>query len=172
MRRVVSGFCVITLLFGMCSGYVVIEKDIKKEETISFNFTDRKDEILEFIDVSDYENVKIIDYGMNKGEAIVTLKNEELILNLYDGKYSEGKEIREKIKTEDIEGMVLKNGKGYFVPEEEPIKIISVDGDFKSASIKNSEIVLEVAEDAKGEEGYNEEKIVKSFICSSKTLTL
>lgn len=164
MKRFISGFCAVTFIFSMCSGYVVIQKDIKKEETISFNFTDRKDEILEYIDVSDYENVKIVDYAMNKGEAIITLKDEELILDLYDGKYSEGEEVREKIKTEDIENVALKNGKGYFSPKEEPIKIISVDGDFKSASLKNGEIVLEVAEDAKGEEGYNKDKIVKSKI--------
>ena len=30
MRRFVSGFCAIVLLFSLCSGYVVVEKDIKK----------------------------------------------------------------------------------------------------------------------------------------------
>ncbi|MBE5813204.1 MAG: hypothetical protein E7314_06095 [Clostridiales bacterium] len=164
MKRFVSGLCVIILLFSTCSGYVVVEKDIRKEEIISFNFTSEEDELLEYIDVSEYENVKIIDYGMNKGDAIINLEDDELILDLFEGKYSKGKEIREKIKTEDVESIVAKNGKGYFTPEENIKSIVGVDGDFENGAIKNGEIVFEISEDAKGETGYNEEKIVKSKI--------
>ena len=162
MRKFISGFCAAVLLFSTTSAYIVVEKDVKKEETISFNFTNRKDELLECIDVSDYKDVKVIDYGMNKGDAIITLSDEELVLDLYDGKYSEGEELRNKIKTEYIDSIVSKNGGAYFVPEEDVKNIISVDGDFESGTINDGKIVLEIAEYAEGEKGYDEESIVRS----------
>ena len=96
MRRLISFFCSVIILISTCSGYVVIKKDVRKEETITFNFTDTNDEIVEYIDVSEYENVKILDYGTNKGNAIIKLEDDSLVLDLYNGKYSKGEEIREK----------------------------------------------------------------------------
>ena len=164
MRRLISGFCSIIILLSTCSGYVVIEKDVVKEETITFNFTDTNDEIIEYIDVSEYKNVKILDYGTSKGEAIIELEEDDLVLDLYDGKYSKGEEIREKTKTEEIDGVISSNGKCYFEPQEEVKKIINIDGDFESGKIENGEIVLDIKDNAKGENGYDEEKIVKSKI--------
>ena len=50
MKRIISGFCALVIFISTCSGYIVVEKDVTKEEVISFNFTDSEDELLEYID--------------------------------------------------------------------------------------------------------------------------
>lgn len=164
MKRICSILCVICVFMSTCSGYMSIEKDIKKEKIISFNFTGKKDEMLEYIDVSDYENVNIVDYNMNKGKGIITLEDDNILLDLYDGKYSRGEEVREKVETEYIEDIIPENNKYTFEPSEDVNEIISVDGDFKNAVIKNGEIVLDIDEMAQGNEGYDFTNVVTSEI--------
>lgn len=164
MKRICSVLCAICIFISTCSGYTTIEKDIKKEKIISFNFTGKKDEMLEYIDISEYENVEIVDYSMNKGKSIITLEEDNILLDLYDGKYSKGEEIREKVTTEYIEDAILPNGKYVFEPSEEASKVINVDGDFKNAIAKNGQIILEVDENAKGIAGYDLDNVVTSEI--------
>ena len=46
---------------------------------------------------------------MNNGEAIIEIEEDRLVLDLFNGKYSNGKEIRKKVKTEDIENLIAQN---------------------------------------------------------------
>lgn len=164
MKRLISGLSSVIIFFSTCSGYVVVEKDIKKEEILSFNFTGSEDEIVEYIDISEYVNAQIVDYGMNKGKAKIKIEDDEVRIDMYDGKYTKGEEIREKIKTEEIEMVAVKDDKYVLIPDKDIVSIEKVDGDFEEVKIVDEKIILTVSDEASGEEGYNRENIVKSEI--------
>lgn len=164
MKKIISGLCAISIFFSTGIAFVSYETTIRAEKVIPINFIADNEEILESIDLSEYKDAKIIEYEMTKGKAILKIKEEELILDLYEGNYFNGVTTQEKIKTEYIEDLILQNNKAIFMPEEKIKRIIDIEGDFESGIINNDKVQLELKKDATGISGYNKEKIVKSNI--------
>lgn len=162
MKKIISGLCAISIFFNTASAFVTYEIPYIEEKIIPINFVSDEDESQEYIDLSEYKNAKILDYDMAKGDLIAQIKDEELILDLYDGVYFNGQTIQEKIKVEEIEDLIIKNNKATFIPEETVKNIIEVEGDFESGTIEGDKVILKLAEGATGIKGYNKEKITKS----------
>ena len=80
MKKIISGIAAISIFFTTGSAFVTYEIPIREEKIIPISFISDSDETLESIDLSEYEEVKIVDYGMTKGKAIYEIKDDELIL--------------------------------------------------------------------------------------------
>lgn len=164
MKKIISGLCAISIFFSTGSAFVSYDIPLRAEKIIPIYFVADEEEILESIDLSEYKDVEIIDYEMTKGKGILEINDEELILDLYDGNYFSGVSKHDKTKTEDIENVILQNNKAIFMPQEKIKNIITVNGDFESGVIDGEKVILELAKDATGVKGYNQEKIIKSNI--------
>ena len=160
MKRIISFVCTIIIYFNICSAFVTYEIPVRKEKIIPIAISADESEVLEYIDISEYGDVKILEYNMDKGKALFKIQENEIVADLYDGEYTEGKVKREKVKEEDIE---VYDKNLAFEPEELAKEILEVGGDFKEADLqKNGEIIVKLKEDAIGEEGYDKNKKIKS----------
>lgn len=162
MKKIISGLCAVSIFFSTVNAFVTYEIPIREEKIIPINFVADQEEVIEYIDLSEYEDVEMEDYKMNTGKVLLEIEDDEVILDLYDGEFFDGETVEQKVKTEKIEDLIIENDKAVFVPEEEVINILDVGGDFVSGIIDDDKIILELAEEAQGTKGYDESKIVKS----------
>lgn len=169
MRKILIYICILTLIFP----YIAIASvkrtaDFRVEDIIEIDEFSRKQDITEYIDISDYRDVEIIDCYVDNGKAKAEIVDNEIRLKLRDGDYSYTRDKVTKKYMEEFKDLPLDNENSRTIviePEKEVENISSVSGDFESAKIDtDGNIVIKVKKSALGIPGYDKRSVITDTI--------
>ena len=169
MRKLLIYICIITLIIPYTSiASVKRTADFRVQEVIPIDEFSSKQDTTEYIDISDYRDVEIVDYYIDNGSIKVEIINDEIRLKLRNGEYSYTRDKVTKRYVEELEDLPLDNESSRTIviePEKEVENISSVSGDFESAKVDvDGNIVVKVKKTALGIPGYDERSIVTDMI--------
>jgi len=169
MRKLLIHICIFTLIFSNISiASIKRTADFRVEELIPIDILSNQQDITEYIEISDYRDVEIIDCYVDNGKAKVEIIDDRIKLKLIDGEYSYTRDKVTKRYVEELQDLPLDNESSrtiVFEPEKEVENISSVSGDFESAKIDtDGNIVVKVKKSTMGIAGYDKRKILTDTI--------
>ncbi|MBP3284898.1 MAG: hypothetical protein J6M02_05315 [Clostridia bacterium] len=162
MKRYVAGLFA-CFLFLQSSVHAVLMENfeiMREEKVIPLYVESDVQEVRKELNISQWENVKVIESKVDNGEVAVTAEKGVLKVNLFNGVKRKGEEssrtgvleIKEAEYDEEKQAVIL-------TPEKEITEITEVYGAFSAATIgENGEIILTVKPDAEYRRGFSKEK--------------
>lgn len=169
MKKLLIYICIFTIVFPNISiASVERTADFRVEKVIPIDEFSHKQDITEYIDVSNYREPEIIDYYIDNGTLKAEIIDNEIRLKLRDGEYSYTRDKVTKRYVEEFGDLPLDDESSRTIiiqPEKDVENISSVSGDFESAKVdSDGNIVVKVKKSAMGIAGYDKRSIVTDKI--------